>query len=39
VLEKAGYAREATLRASSVKNGIVKDQALYALVNPSWRGV
>ena len=39
VLEKAGYTREATLRASSVKNGAVKDQALYALVNASWAGV
>ena len=33
VLEKAGYTREATLRASSVKHGEVRDQALYALVN------
>ena len=39
VLEKAGYTLEATLRASSVKEGVAKDQALYALVNPSWRGV
>lgn len=37
VLEKAGYAREATLRASSVKNGEPRDQALYALVNGKWR--
>ena len=39
VLEKAGYTREATLRASSVKAGQIKDQALYALINPHWRGV
>ena len=38
-LEKAGYVREAILRASSVKGGEVRDQALYALVNPRWRGV
>jgi RimJ/RimL family protein N-acetyltransferase len=37
VLEKAGYVREATLRASSVKNGLVRDQALYALVNADWK--
>lgn len=38
VLEKAGYTREAILRASSVKYGQVRDQALYALVNGSWKG-
>jgi RimJ/RimL family protein N-acetyltransferase len=38
VLEKAGYTREAILRASSVKYGQVRDQALYALVNDSWKG-
>ena len=38
-LEKAGYAREAILRASSVKYGQIRDQALYALVNESWKGV
>ena len=38
VLEKAGYSREAILRASSVKYGQVRDQALYALVNASWKG-
>ena len=38
VLEKAGYTREATLRASSVKYGQVRDQALYALVNDGWKG-
>ena len=39
VLENAGYTREATLRASSVKYGQVRDQALYALVNDAWKGV
>lgn len=39
VLEKAGYTREAILRASSVKHGQPRDQALFALVNPNWRGV
>ena len=39
VLEKAGYAREATLRSSSVKYGQVRDQALYSRINESWRGV
>ena len=39
VLEKAGYTREAVLRSSSVKAGAPRDQALYALINPSWRGV
>ena len=38
VLEKAGYVREAILRSSSVKNGIPRDQALYAKVNAAWRG-
>jgi RimJ/RimL family protein N-acetyltransferase len=37
VLEKAGYVKEATLRASSVKSGMPRDQALYALINTSWR--
>jgi len=39
VLEKAGYAREAILRASSVKHGVARDQALYALINPGWTGI
>ena len=39
VLEKAGYECEAILRASSVKAGQPRDQALYARVNPNWRGV
>ena len=38
VLEKAGYTREAILRSSAVKDGTVRDQALYALVNPRWTG-
>jgi RimJ/RimL family protein N-acetyltransferase len=37
VLEKAGYAREGILVASSVKYGVPRDQALYALINPAWR--
>jgi [ribosomal protein S5]-alanine N-acetyltransferase len=39
VLEKAGYTREAVLRSSSVKAGVPRDQAMYALINPAWRGV
>ena len=39
VLEKAGYEREALLRSSSVKRGVPRDQALYAKINPRWRGV
>ena len=39
VLEKAGYTREGVLRASSVKFGQPRDQVIYALVNPAWRGV
>jgi ribosomal-protein-alanine N-acetyltransferase len=39
VLEKAGYTREATLRASSVKHGLARDQALYALINQDWKGI
>ena len=38
VLEKAGYTREAILRASSVKHGVARDQALYALVNTTGAG-
>lgn len=37
VLEKAGYACEAILRASSVKFGEPRDQALYARINSAWR--
>lgn len=39
VLEKAGYVCEGTLRASSVKYGQPRDQALYAKINPGWHGV
>src|SRR4051812_8587645 len=39
VLEKAGYVREAILKSSSVKYGTPRDQALYARVNPDWKGV
>jgi [ribosomal protein S5]-alanine N-acetyltransferase len=39
VLEKAGYEREAILKASSVKYGQPRDQALYARINAHWRGV
>lgn len=38
VLEKAGYEKEGILRASSVKYGQPRDQAIYARVNPAWRG-
>jgi ribosomal-protein-alanine N-acetyltransferase len=37
VLEKAGYTREGILRASSVKFGEPKDQAVYSLINDAWR--
>ncbi|MCA1561489.1 MAG: GNAT family N-acetyltransferase [Acidobacteria bacterium] len=37
VLEKAGYVREGILRASSVKYGIPRDQAIYARINDRWR--
>ena len=38
VLEKGGYTCEGILRASCVKFGEPRDQALYARVNESWRG-
>lgn len=38
VLEKAGYVKEAVLRASSVKYGVPKDQLLYARINTAWKG-
>jgi RimJ/RimL family protein N-acetyltransferase len=38
VLEKAGYVREGTLRRSAVKDGIVLDQHLYAVVREASRG-
>lgn len=37
VLEKAGYRCEGILRASSVKAGEPRDQALYARINEAWR--
>jgi ribosomal-protein-alanine N-acetyltransferase len=39
VLEKAGYVKEGVLRASGVKHGQPRDQAMYARVNAAWRGV
>ena len=32
VLEKAGYRLEGRMRRSAVKDGVVQDQALYAIV-------
>jgi RimJ/RimL family protein N-acetyltransferase len=37
VLEKAGYTCEGILRASAVKYGVPRDQALYARINPRWK--
>ena len=37
VLEKAGYAREAVLRSSSVKYGVPQDQVLFATINAAWK--
>jgi len=37
VLEKAGYLREGTMQSSSVKFGMARDQAIYAIVNPRWK--
>lgn len=37
VLEKAGYVREGILRASAVKFGEPRDQAIYARINSAWR--
>lgn len=37
VLEKAGYVREGILRASAVKFGQPRDQAIYARINPNWK--
>lgn len=34
VLEKAGYAREGVMKRSAVKDGRVRDQALYAFYKP-----
>lgn len=33
VLEKAGYTREGVLRRSAIKDGVVLDQALYAITD------
>ncbi len=38
VLEKAGFIREAIMRASAIKEGGILDQALYARVNPELVG-
>ncbi|HEX2781661.1 MAG TPA: GNAT family protein [Gemmatimonadaceae bacterium] len=38
VLEKAGYVRDATLRRSAIKDGVVMDQALYAALRGEWKG-
>jgi RimJ/RimL family protein N-acetyltransferase len=38
VLEKAGYHCEGIMRASSVKDGEPRDQALYARINAAWQG-
>lgn len=38
VLEKAGYTLEGILKSSSVKYGKRRDQAIYARINPAWRG-
>jgi RimJ/RimL family protein N-acetyltransferase len=32
VLEKAGYVREAHMRRSAIKDGVIRDQFLYAFV-------
>jgi RimJ/RimL family protein N-acetyltransferase len=34
VLEKAGFVREGVMRCAAVKDGQIKDQALYAFVTP-----
>lgn len=36
VLQKAGYVREGTLRCSSVKYGVRRDQHIYARINDAW---
>jgi [ribosomal protein S5]-alanine N-acetyltransferase len=38
VLEKAEYVPEGRLRAGCVKDGVVRDQLLYARVNDNWKG-
>lgn len=37
VLEKAGYLLEGTLRSSSVKYAMPRDQLIYARINDAWR--
>ena len=37
VLEKCGYVREGTMRRSATKEGLVLDQALYAVTDQDWR--
>lgn len=39
VLEKAGYVREGILKASCVKYGHPRDQALYARINSAWQAM
>ena len=39
VLEKAGYTREALLRASSVKYGIPEISSSTAEINPAWNNL
>jgi ribosomal-protein-alanine N-acetyltransferase len=34
VLEKAGYVREGHMRRSAIKDGVIRDQALYAAYKP-----
>ena len=34
VLEKAGYVREGVMRQSAIKDGVIRDQALYARYKP-----
>ena len=36
VLEKAGYQREGVLRRSTIKDGVVLDQALYSALRAEW---
>jgi RimJ/RimL family protein N-acetyltransferase len=37
VLEKAGYFLEGTLRSSSVKYAMPRDQLIYARINDAWK--
>jgi RimJ/RimL family protein N-acetyltransferase len=38
VLEKAGYVREGLLRRCAIKDGVVLDQVLYAIIREDWTG-